>query len=313
MQPDLSRLIEELGLETFGQHEDGDMLLEHSGSQVPDRVAGYRSAPAARRVAGGMEALTEAIRRRLAAGRIVSGCRARRIGHRGDFIEIEAGETPGPGAFCRVEHVLLAVPPRLAAHTIDFAPLLPDALARQWKRHATWMASHAKYVAVFDEAFWREQGLSGEARSSVGPMVEVHDASAHDGHGALFGFLGVPARVRSQVGEADLLAHCRAQLTRLFGGRAGSPRAEFLKDWAIDPFTAVDADRHLDDHQTSGPPCTASSGPWEGRLVGIASEWSPGFSGYAAGAVDAARRGVEALAMPGTTCSWSPSHMRRLR
>jgi len=40
------------------------------------------------------------------------------------------------------------------------------------------------------------------------------------------------------------------------------------------------------------PAASAVSGRWCGRLTGIASEWSPQFPGYLAGAVEAARLGV---------------------
>lgn len=39
---------------------------------------------------------------------------------------------------------------RLIASTWD--PALPATLAQQWRHTATWMAPHAKYVAVFDVA-----------------------------------------------------------------------------------------------------------------------------------------------------------------
>lgn len=291
LQPELARLVQRLGLTTFAQHEDGDMLLEHAPAHAPRRVDGYRSEPAALRIEGGMGALTDALAQRLAADRRLTNCRVRCLRHAGACIEAEAGGAPG---ILRADHVLLAVPPRLAADTIECTPALPDALARSWQGCATWMAPHAKYVAVFDQPFWRRQGLSGEARSAVGPMAEIHDASAPGGPAALFGFLGVPAPLRRRVSEADLRAHCRAQLVRLFGAAAQSPRAEFLKDWASDPCTAA-ADQYPADHQAAELPSTARSGAWSGRLTGIASEWSPAFPGYAAGALDAARRGVEAL------------------
>lgn len=295
LQPDLQRLVKRLGLETFEQHETGDMLIERAGSHAPERVGGYRAASPAWRVAGGMEALIDALRLRLTAGAHHAGCAVKRLRHRDGYIEMETVDTSGQSAAWRAAHILLAVPPRLAAHTIEFLPALPDALLLAWKNCATWMAPHAKYVAVFDEAFWRRRGLSGEARSAAGPLVEIHDASAHDGDAALFGFLGIPAQARSTVPEAGLLFHCRAQLKRLFGEPAGTPRAEFLKDWASDPYTAVAADHAADSHHSACLPATASAGVWQDRLVGIASEWSPEFSGYVAGAVDAAQRGVEAL------------------
>lgn len=47
------------------------------------------------------------------------------------------------------------------------------------------MAPHAKFVALYDRAFWRAAGPSGMAQSRVGPMAEVHDASSEPGQAAL--------------------------------------------------------------------------------------------------------------------------------
>jgi monoamine oxidase len=103
--------------------------------------------------------------------------------------------------------------------------------------------------------------------------------------------------VRRQVSDEALRAHCRAQLVRLFGERAGSPVGDALKDWATDPLTATDDDQDAVGHHASAPSRSADEGAWKGRLVGIGSEWSLQFPGYLAGAVDAAERGLrEALA-----------------
>ena len=132
------------------------------------------------------------------------------------------------------------------------------------------MAPYAKYVAIYDTPFWRDEGLCGGARSGRGPMGEIHDASVPGGPAALFGFLGVPAAVRRGVTEDELRTHCRAQLGRLFGERAAAP------------------------------PKGADEGAWAGRLAGIGSEWSRDFPGYLAGAAQAAIEGVrEAVARLG--------------
>ncbi|MCO4863803.1 FAD-dependent oxidoreductase [Cupriavidus sp. WGlv3] len=300
LQPDLQALMDELDLQTFAQREEGDMLLERSPTHTPVRVDGYRSTPAAKRLVGGMGALVDALHQRLTANRLMTHCHVKRVRYLDDCVEVEADGPQGRELMHRVAHVLLAVPPRLAAGTIVFEPALPDALAGPWKHCATWMASHAKYLAVFDRPFWREQGLSGEARSAVGPMTEIHDASALACDGALFGFLGVPAPVRRRIPEQELRALCRAQLVRLFGRCAASPRIEYLKDWARDPYTALEADNKVGAHQVLPLPSCAASGVWCNRLTGIASEWSPEFGGYVAGALDAARRAVAAL-MAGNT------------
>ncbi|MEC9305418.1 MAG: amine oxidase, partial [Pseudomonadota bacterium] len=66
---------------------------------------------------------------------------------------------------------------------------------------------------------WREEELSGEVRSLIGPLGEIHDASHPDGHGALFGFFSLPANARAQIGDEALRQHCRAQLARLLALR----------------------------------------------------------------------------------------------
>ncbi|AKM45281.1 amine oxidase [Burkholderia contaminans] len=295
LQPQLDRLIRDLGLQCFEQYEAGDMMIERSPDAPAVRMPGYASAPASMRVAGGMSALIDALRDRLHAPRIVTGRIVRRIRSVDVQVELESESAANGVTTWRVEHVLLAIPPRLAEEHIAFFPPLPTALARQWRNTSTWMAPHAKYVAIYDAPFWREQGLSGEARSARGPLGEIHDASMPGGSAALFGFLGIPAHIRKNVRDDVLRAQCRAQLVRLFGAKAATPVAEVIKDWAQDIFTATAADLDDNGRHAQAPAATALSGPWHRRLTGIASEWSGQFPGYVAGAIEAAHAGVQAL------------------
>ncbi|WP_431286918.1 flavin monoamine oxidase family protein [Roseateles chitinivorans] len=294
-QPELDRVIRDLGLTRFQQHEAGDMVIERSSMASPERMRGHLTSPPSMRLAGGMGALVDALRSALPPDRLHSGQRVRHLHVDGQHIGLETEDIDGRRTSYRVDHVLLAVPPRLAMAAIVFSPALPDALAQAWSATATWMAPHAKYVAVYDTPFWREQGLSGQGRSARGPLAEIHDASSPGGRAALFGFLGVPAHARTTIPDDQLLAHCRAQLTRMFGVNAGSPRAEFIKDWANDPYTATAADREGATLHEAAPLSSAGAGAWRGRIVGIASEWSPQFPGYLAGAIEAAGRGVQTL------------------
>src|SRR5690606_16915126 len=92
-----------------------------------------------------------------------------------------------------------------------------------------------------------------------------------------------------------LRTHCRAQLARLFGSDAATPLVDFIKDWSQDSFTATTADTTVPGHHTQAPTATPHAGPWHGRITGIASEWSPQFPGYLAGAIEAASLGIEKL------------------
>lgn len=292
-QAELARLIDELGLKAFPQFDEGAMVVERSTQQPPARMPGFSSSPASMRLQGGMASLIGALHRGLDPRRLRVGQRVHRIVLQGAQLELEiegpSGEIEGLGA----EHVLLALPPRLGTASIDFNPALPAGLARNWRDTPTWMAPHAKYLAVYDRPFWREQGLSGEARSAHGPLGEIHDASMPEGSAALFGFFGIPAQVRRTVADEQLRLHCRAQLTRLFGPEAASPRFDQIKDWATESFTSTDADAASTGHAGWVPGSGATEGVWQGRLTGIASEWSTQFPGYLAGAIDAARHGIE--------------------
>jgi monoamine oxidase len=295
LQPQLDQLVRDLGLEYFQQHEKGHMVVERSAYEHPTRTRGYVNSPASMRLVGGMGALIDALHRSLDPNRIITGQTVRRLRRNDDHVEIDSEDAFRLVTTWRVQHVLLAIPPRLVEKAIEFTPALPPSLAQQWRSTVTWMAPHAKYVAIYDTPFWREQGLSGEARSMCGPLGEIHDASMPGGSAALFGFFGIPTGTRKSMSENMLLSRCREQFARLFGPQAATPKAELIKDWAVDPYTATAADMDDAGEHVQAPSVSAQSGPWRGCLTGIASEWSPQFPGYVAGAVDAASRGVQTL------------------
>ena len=66
--------------------------------------------------------------------------------------------------------------------------------------------------------------------------------------------------------------------------------AEFIKDWALEPYTAADLDG-VGQH-AEAPATTATAGPWRCRLTGIAKNWWPQFTGAARAAAVAFDDGV---------------------
>ena len=298
-QTQLSTLIESLNLSRFAQFEEGDMMVERAANQPPVRMQGYKSAPPSMRLVGGMAALIDALYASLDASCIMTSQTVRQLNKMPQHIEVQSedssGHVTGHVTTFRAQHVLLALPPRLVEGRIAFQPALPQDLSEQWRETATWMAPHAKYVAVYESSFWRDAGLSGAARSAIGPLTEIHDASTLEGDGALFGFFGVPAQVRQSVSDTVLKEHCRAQLVRLFGDQASTPKAEYLKDWAQDPLTAMPADASGNGQHAVAPPSKPKTGVWQDCLIGCGSEWSAQFPGYVAGAIDAATVAVQSL------------------
>jgi monoamine oxidase len=293
-QRQLGALVSGLGLKPFAQPDAGDWVLERSQPAPLQRVRGSPTSAPSMRLAGGMASLVQAVQQRLD-----SSCL--HLSHQVTAVTLCENSVAVQTRFNSVSttwhatRLLLALPPRLAAESIWFFPALPPDVSGAWLNTPTWMASHAKYLAVFDEPFWRADGLAGAAQSAVGPMVEVQDASGPSGHAALFGFIGVPAQARAGIDHSDMLSGCRAQLVRLFGERAARPVAETLLDWAQEPFTATARDQVASGHAIA-PAASVVRGPWENCVFGTASEWSPEFPGYIAGAVDAAQRAVDAVA-----------------
>jgi monoamine oxidase len=86
------------------------------------------------------------------------------------------------------DQVIVALPPVLAAR-IDYTPALPRAKRRLLRRIVP--GQLITWQAVYQEPFWREQGLSGQAVSDVGPANTTFDNAPPMGApGILFGFGG---------------------------------------------------------------------------------------------------------------------------
>ena len=298
MQPMMARLVEELGLTPFAQQAQGDVVVERSPREPVQRFGGYGEMASSFRIAGGTAALIAALAVGLPKERVRLNLQVTQARLRDDGIELKARGADGEVLSIGAGRVLFALPPRLLESIVTFAPPLAPEIRARWRATPTWMAPHAKFLAVYQTAFWRGNGLSGTAQSMVGPCTEIHDASARAGGAALFGFLGVPAAGRQSVGAAALKGHCVKQLVRLFGPDAAHPVAAFLKDWADDPLTAT-----ADDQGAAGHP-EATGLPWfdpvwAARAAMAGSETAYGHPGYLEGALEAAARAVASLAKAG--------------
>lgn len=277
-QPRISRLLEALEIPVFAQYQTGDTLVEHWNGQVMRHDAPLM-AERSMRIDGGTSRLVEALLSRIPQAHRHLDTRIQAVHLQDDGLSLTTGTNELRG----FDQVWLALPPRLV-QGIRFVPALPPKAVSTLQGSATWMAAHAKYVAVYPEAFWRGHGLGGNAFSQVGPLREIHDASL-DGHPALFGFFGTPHHERMLIGNAQLLLKCRAQLARLFGDAALQPIAEHFHDWAADPLTATTHD-HANGHEhgilrTEG----LFDGAWAGRLQLIGSEADHEQPGYMEGAL----------------------------
>jgi monoamine oxidase len=293
VQPAMAALVNELGLGTFSQHSDGDVIFQRMSRENPARYRPAHQESLSMRIAGGTGTLVGALQKEIPQERILLRACVNQIALGSTNVSVTFSRVDGREEVLIAEQVIAALPPRLLA-VINFSPAIEVANIERWRATPTWMAPHAKFFAIYGQPFWREAGLSGTAQSLAGPLAEIHDATTASGKAALFGFPAIGADARLSMGEAALKRACLDQLSRLFGPEALNARATILKDWAGDPRTATAQDRIGGAH----PDAAAEpwiTGAWRKRLSLAGSETSLVEPGYMAGALAAAERAVEEI------------------
>ncbi|MDZ7750627.1 MAG: FAD-dependent oxidoreductase [Gammaproteobacteria bacterium] len=234
-------LLAELGIPWFEQYVEGDALYQMEPGMAPQRFQGA-GAMIAYRVRGGFQRLVDGLSASLDPACVRLGHPVTTLEQRGGLWRVGVGDGAGQASF-EAAHLVLAAPPRLLLERLPLAPWLPAGVRERLAATPTWMAGQAKFVATYRRPFWRAAGLAGDAFSRVGPLVEIHDASADREAGpALFGFVGLPAAARAGHGEEALKALCLHQLAGLFGAEALKTENTYLKDWARDPWVATPRD-----------------------------------------------------------------------
>jgi monoamine oxidase len=279
-------LSDELHVGTFPQALRGDALFEPDERGV-QRIGGNPiDVPSSRFIAGAQDlALRLADRLPPGALRLNDPVSAVHLDTDGVVVAAASGAMSA-------DHVVLALPPALAVETISFTPELPAAVHQVAEATAVWMGSVVKAIAVYDTPFWRRAGLAGAAISHLGPFRELHDHSGPDGApAAVFGFA---AAEQFQDASTDQIAAAfTAQLIRLFGSAAGSPRQIHVTDWS--------RERHTTPQAPSPRATTATYGhrllrqAVAGRLHWASTETSAQYPGHIEGALDAGARAARAI------------------
>lgn len=293
----IAALVAELRLVAFQQYDVGITLYEDADGRIL-KTPGYGSMAGSLRLRHGMGALITAIAAGLPAPSIMLNRSVIAIDEASHGIVTRSICTASGEPVDITSHtVVLALPPRLAAATIELPASVSEAVRSRMTAVPTWMAGQAKALAIYAQPFWRTAGLSGDVLSQHGPLVEIHDASPTDGGPyALFGFLGVPA---GQRGDAHAIKEAvRMQLGRIFGSEAHAPIDLLLQDWASDPFTATGLDHApLDHHPKYGLPSALAS-LCKGKLMLGSTEVADRSGGYLEGALEAAERCYGQIARP---------------
>lgn len=285
----MTQLVDELCLPTLVQSTDGKMVLERTPGQIEEHRLPQDQTVRSHRLVTGMQGLTEAIASRLAPGTVQLLSRVTAL-TKNDQVELTI-EQDGTSVRQLVDHVLVTIPPRLAAQ-VSWRPALSKQVHRQLEGTPTWMAGQAKIVVVYKTPFWKQMDRSGFAISWSGILQEIHDASPQTGPGALFGFFRLTATERAALGETEIKRRVIEQLTVLFGEAARHPIAVLYQDWAAEPETATVADTvPLIDFPAYRP--IQLEEPWRDGVTLLGTESDSAFGGHLEGALQSVERWLE--------------------
>ncbi len=190
-----------------------DDLLDTEGGAQQDRLAGGTQQLSIR--------MAEELEDRVELSAPVRSIRA-------DGDEVVIGEI-------RARRAIVAVPPTLAGR-IEYEPALPPPRDQLTQRMP--MGSVIKCMAVYEETFWREDGLSGQAVSLPGPAEVIFDNTPPNGSPGLIGFLeGRGARELGALPESDRRDAVLGGFARVFGPKAAEPVLYVEKDWSEEPYS----------------------------------------------------------------------------
>jgi monoamine oxidase len=141
-----------------------------------------------------------------------------------DSVEIEA------------RRVIVATPPALAAQ-IAFTPELPVDRVQLLERMPG--GSITKFVAIYEDAFWRSDGCSGTSVGIRHPIEMTLDAGpVADRPGVMAAFaFGPYGRQVGRMAAADRRRLVLDALTARFGPRAAQPVGFHEQDWAAEEWT----------------------------------------------------------------------------
>ena len=242
-----------------------------------------------RRITGGIQCLIEGLAQRIPDARYKLNNKLLTLEFVDDrFVADISTDAQRTSISARV--VVVTIPPRLVIETVGFSPPLNDSIQKWMTATPTWMAGNAKFVAIYEEPFWRADGLSGDAISRRGPLLEIHDASpSSTREGALFGFVGTPADQRHGK-SSEIIDSAIRQLTALFGPKAARTKNILFEDWRkrpLPPFHRINL-RHSSIRFGPAPHADA---PWNGRVLFASTEAAQEFGGFLKGGAGDHRAG----------------------
>ncbi|MGH2740979.1 MAG: flavin monoamine oxidase family protein, partial [Thermoleophilaceae bacterium] len=285
-----ARMLLELGIEAVwaAQPEDISLLhvlfYIHSAGSL-ERLFDTEGGAQQDRFVGGSQLVPIGMAERLGDERLSLSSPVRTIRQADDGVTVEADRVT-----VRAMRAIVAVAPTLAGR-IAYDPPLPGFRDQLTQRMP--LGTVAKCMAIYDEPFWRHEGLSGQGASDTGPVKLTFDNSPPDGSpGVLLGFLeGRRARELGRLPATERRNAVIDCFARLFGPRAAQPDAYVERLWAEEEWSRGCYGCHM------------PTGAWTGygpalrepidRVHWAGAEYATVWNGYMDGAVRSGERAAK--------------------
>jgi len=206
------------------------MLLQMGSGGGPTFVISGKGGAQDARPVGGMGAIYRPIATELGDALHLSQP-ARQIAQDADGVTVSADDLT-----VRARRVIVAIPLAVAT-SIAYEPVLPVDRALLHQR----MPSGAvlKISIVYDEPFWRADGLSGQSAAPGSPATLTIDACTDTGNPGIICVIteGPAARRLTKLDEAERKAVVIGELVDRFGSKANAPLEYHEQNWTLERYS----------------------------------------------------------------------------
>ena len=206
------------------------MLLQMASAGGPTFVISGKGGSQDARPVGGMGAIYRPMAAALGDALHLSQP-VRQITQDADGVTVHAGDLT-----VRARRVIVAIPLAIAG-SIGYEPMLP--VDRAFLHQRMPGGAIFKISVVYNEPFWRADGLSGQSAAPGSLVTLTIDACTDTGDPGVMCVIteGVEARRLGQLDEAERKAAVIAELVDRFGSKASAPLEFHEQNWTTERYS----------------------------------------------------------------------------
>jgi monoamine oxidase len=263
------------------------VLRQLASGGGPAFVLGIKDGSQDARIVGGMGAVSSKIAAELGDSLHLNQP-VRRIVQDDDGVTVEAD-----GMTVRAQRVIVAVPIAIASQ-IRYEPMLP--IDRSFLHQRVPSGAVVKINIVYDEPFWRNDGLTGQTFAPGTLATLSIDASTDAPRPGVMCVIteGIEARRYSKMDHDERKKEVLANMVERFGEKAATPVAYLDQDWSVERYSGGGMLSHTPPGVLTefGPAITEPCG----RIHWAGTETSGVMHGWVDGAVRSGERAAKEVA-----------------